>query len=130
MKPKTYTLELTAEELCGWRDRAGGCDVLRKVQELANRAKTEREADELRLPWTAELDGVGWALRRAGATVGYHTDCERAAKLASAAPELLEAVQAAKEYLDRRIVVEGTTYWNILRLCERALRKVETGVPE
>jgi hypothetical protein len=125
MSKKVYTLELTAEELANWRDRAGGCSILKKVQDVADQARVDREADELRLPWKYDsrsgdncLLSPGWYSR---------FPSKSAACLASAAPELLEAVQAAKKYIDYR----GD--WDLDIACDkinRALRKVETGVPE
>lgn len=154
MSKKTYTLELTAEELERW-DRCGMPDWFKRVDDLKLKARADREADELRLPWRARLHAdtrcSGWLVEYTQASHGgvypetwwcsgreaMAAPGEAVAKLASAAPELLEAVTAVKEFwvwarTDNRLSGEA---WQWVRdtvnpaVC-RALRKVETGEPE
>jgi hypothetical protein len=142
---KTYTLELTADEL-GDVDAVRGRnfatpDLVDKLYKLAERAKLDRElaerqrqADELHLPWKAQYDETyrtGWYVNSPGPTFArLHVACgsssERAAKLMSAAPELLEAVKACALLDTRWGAIAGPTR----ELINRALRKVETGEPE
>lgn len=126
---KTYTLELTAEEVMGLnRDRLGLSDnsTWAKLAPLVEQARADREADELRLPWRA----IGAVCHsNDGRTDGPGTYCgyaasEPAAKLMSAAPELLEAVRAWMRTYPK------ATLGNCVALSDRALRKVETGIPE
>lgn len=141
MSKKTYTLELTAEELLE-EGKPWGAHALQKLVVLANQAKADREADELRLPWHTE-----WVNRHSGTMAVYApsnggitplsmTLPERAAKLMSAAPELLEAVKAANGHMTgprgrgcvcRCPVTDGHADGCPIA---RALRKVETGIPE
>lgn len=128
---KTYTLELTAEELEKLKvaDGASGSLAL-KVCDLRIRAAADREQDDLRLLWKASHDHherVWWVEPKliSGDSRDYSTAAM--AKLMSAAPELLEAVKAVDEY-HRNI---SATRWEPIRpLIERALRKVESGIPE
>lgn len=128
---KTYTLELTAEEveylhLAGTVPEGAPREVLAKVRALRDQAFADREANELRLPWGAKkIDGL-WTV--VGSVSVDWAISARAARLMSAAPELLEAVQALKVWRDDS---EGFDLPSPLLDCiRRALRKVETGTPE
>ncbi len=139
---KTYTLELTAEDLKdlpGTNLTAWGA-IYRKLQGVAERAAADREQAELRLPWRAHNDGLAandprsWLVSNAGHDVTWRT--ERAAKLMSAAPELLEAVKLVNEFFTGKHgrgcvcgcpVIDGHTGDCLIG---RALRKVATGIPE
>lgn len=131
---KTYTLELTAEEL--WSFAADTAAAQAKIQRLRDQERADREADELRLPWEITDFNQPWlgkkAIRGAAGFAVSSYAGERAAKLMSAAPELLAAVTAVVSYMEgfgKRDIVSG--YWSSVRpVIDRALRKVETGVPE
>jgi hypothetical protein len=130
---KVYTLTLTAEELEDrrWESLRGSSlsRVAIQVAEQAEQARADRERDDMRLPWSAEesVPGIGsWCVQMTGHRAYFGSD--RAAKLASAAPELLEAVQAVKQAFD--MLGQCERFPMAARLIERALRKVETGVPE
>ncbi len=131
---KTYTLELTAEEAMNWDAMEGYKKVSAKLAALEKQARLDRAQDDLRLPWSADSK----QRVRMSDPCGYlHTQCpsDRVAKLMSAAPELLEAVQAMKEMGFSQgqngewVWAKGKSY-HIGKLVDRALRKVETGVPE
>ncbi len=136
---KKYVLELTAEELTTVSSRVrshGKSDVVGKLDALEAQAKADREADDLRLPWRAVHYGGsvtigGWTCVTGQVGGSQMGTAERAAKLMAAAPELLEAVQAFKDYMcDSLVDYDAPTRNEVLRLTARALRKVETGVPE
>lgn len=145
MSKKVYTLELTAEELdeCSFFVPASKGEAMAdKLKPLREQARRDRKADELRLPWRVRredcqnfktwtvMDGrenLGWG------TAGQYTQAQ--VKLMSAAPELLEAVQAMAaagvvDRGDRRWIYYDGIGHDIGTLVSRALRKVETGVPE
>ena len=137
---KTYTLDLTAEELEILATRADGHTVPdEKVRKLHAKARADRERNDLRLPWRAKLaSAIGdynaptratWVVvdepQRGGGQIIYRT--EAAARLMSAAPELLEAVQLVKEQWLRDPAGKAPV---VATAIERALRKVETGEPE
>jgi hypothetical protein len=132
---KKYTLELTATEvwaLSGTRLAGSGelREVRGKLAALDRQAVADRDAGELRLPWTAvRLSDSRWDVTGGGPD-HYVVQSERAAKLMSAAPELLEAVKYISAIASR----DSQGFWSLppglLSLVERALRKVETGVPE
>jgi hypothetical protein len=85
------------------------------------------------LPWRAHKGGTCWLVDRLDGNHQSYTQSERAAKLMSAAPELLEAVQAAKAFWRRTMFTESVdVVWlrEVGPLIERALRKVEAGIPE
>jgi hypothetical protein len=141
---KTYTLELTAEELAevDWGYFLPGPSLttalrplVSKVKELAAQAKADREADELRLPWKAvascSITSLPLTCLQLSTGVVMGTPTEPIAKLMSAAPELLKAVKAFNEWRHR---LPENTYddsWRAVhRHIVRALRKVETGIPE
>ncbi len=141
MSERKYTLELTAEELDALRKvRDHGTAVLAETYRLAagtdqrvfalmEQARADRAQDDLRLPWHAvpqDSDGrtKAWAVRHfpdGGWVVGA-TAC----KLMSAAPELLKAVQAVQSNGPAMSCLKHEQFTLIMR----ALRKVETGVPE
>lgn len=132
---KIYTLELTAEELEFTRKLVHNSPALSdRLADLYSQAKADREADELRLPWRAERyttgnNGDDWEPVRRGYNLLDVGHSERAAKLMSAAPELLEAVQG----MERRFKLHHNSQRDdekLLSLIDRALRKVETGIPE
>lgn len=140
MSERKYTLELTADELvklskCYPHDYIVGLGF--KLSQLRAQADEDREADDIGLPWytnESRTDLGWWKLYRTGTAgpVGPSgVMSERAAKLMSAAPELLEAVEAWKAWDET-----GFDDLNAERLAAaraavaRALRKVATGVPE
>jgi hypothetical protein len=138
MSKKTYTLELTAEELekFGMSAAPKWDWFFERIGELQKKAARDREADELRLPWRM-YDGTSPDSRPACADYKCPS-CQGTPamrRLVLAAPELLEAVQAiprtvhaarTAEYpakcLDALRTLEAAAY--------RALRKVSTGLPE
>lgn len=135
MSNKTYTLELTAEELenIDWvRGRKFSTpEIACKLYDLQQQARQDRAADELRLPWrVGQCDNHYFVL---GPVSPEGNRSERAAKLMSAAPELLEAVQA---WMHRYHELDCTSVeWDLagqkaVKLSERALDKVRTGIPE
>lgn len=138
---RTYTLELTAEELAalgavgGLDNKASGDakDAINgRLYALVAQAKADREADELRLPWRAARNGPsawGVYVSESNGFVPAPTT-ERAAKLRSAAPELLEAVKAVFAYRHPPGAKGDPWYREVAPLIERALRKVDTGLPE
>jgi hypothetical protein len=147
MSAKTYTLELTAEELdglgftyCYVGDEPPPAieDVGKRLDALRAEAKADRERDELRLPWRMSSSHPYYAQFSASQSNSMCVGCckdatedgrsaqERRAKLASAAPELLEAVQATKAWMADP---QSAFYKAVGPLVDRALRKVETGVP-
>lgn len=130
MSKKTYTLELTAEELRRLDERgyAATCGAIAdKLEKLRDQAKADREQDELRLPWRAQECQAGMWLC-VPVDGGELPLSERATKLRAAAGELLSAVMAARDYYNAgsRLVA----WKDVDALIERALRKVSTGVPE
>jgi len=129
-KPKTYTLEIPADELEEWRTAGPRrCDLLRRLDTLATQAKADREADDLRLPWRAQCaPGICWMVKDSCGRAFDLENSERAAKLMSAAPELLEAVRAANRWR-QGMPAGGTWERNVQPLIDRAIRKVETGIP-
>lgn len=136
-KKKTYTLELTAEELEHVRPFLTGKynkyeeAYVAKVQALQEQAKSDREQSDLRLPWCADKGDMRahWTVRDAhGSNAQWR--CEAAAKLMSAAPELLEAVKALYGLTKWSIEAPDNRVGDACALARRALRKVETGVPE
>lgn len=132
---RTYTLELTAEELLTCARGIGIREglVREKVMPLIEQAKADREADELRLPWRAEDLYNGAAIVKFGNGF-FSTDIygRRAANLMSAAPELFEAVKAFDRLVTRQWhKPDWATYEReVVPLIDRALRKVESGQPE
>jgi hypothetical protein len=134
MNDKTYAVELTADEVARLLVGPGAvtCVSVRDKLKVAwDASRSDREAAELLLPWSAECDGRGWCLRRAGQEAGALMGCERAAKLASAAPELLDAARAAQMALRHTDTASGSAerlevVATIGRI-ERAIRKAETG---
>lgn len=141
MSAKTYTLEVTAEELAAL-GAVGGLDneasreaknaITERLYGLVEKTKAERERDQLRLPWkvpevTAQQHGA--VLNADGVCVSF-CGTTRARRLASAAPELLEAVQAAREWMRQPGRSTRPRTSDVEALIERALRKVETGIPE
>ncbi len=123
---KTYTLELTADELVGRPGSEEGClSGIRKLHELAAKARADREENELWLPWCTAVatDGELEMFDSAPDWVRKWTD--KQLRLQSAAPELLEAVKAAQAYMTGE--GDRTTF---IMLTDKALRKVETGTPE
>lgn len=141
MSAKTYTLELTADELDGWADAdpSIGDASERKLIALAKHARADREAADLRLPWravkTTYPDGHGFSNTwwvEPPASWGWS---ERGAKLAAATAELLEALKRADAWFSNsalemnRIAFDGWVS-NVKGTIDRAFRKVETGVPE
>lgn len=133
---KKYTLELTAEEAASMMQPGQPgvpSSVFYKLEALAKQAKADREADELRLPWRvdslADRHGIAFEAPEYGSLCRLlHPNISlRAAKLMSAAPELIEAVEACKEQIERD---PGFRAPVVVQLIERALRKVETGTPE
>ncbi len=141
MREKTYSMELTAEEV----DALGklyphiSATIGQRVFALEEAVRADREAADLRLPWSAVQDRSACDGRRTsrvltyGAEVTWYTPA--AAKLMSAAPELLEAVKAVRTWILNARHENGGTQPNQfgsghLPAIERALRKVETGVPE
>jgi hypothetical protein len=140
---RKYTLELTAEELRSWEEAEGGDSLDLKLIALAKQAKADRERDDLRLPWQAVEDidgGYPWRVvpdRSHKVAVERGHLNERQAKLMSAAPELLEAVQALQVWAASKGLpalfetTAGVAFdKDVMRLVRAALRKVETGVPE
>lgn len=145
MSEKRYTVELSAEELARMVDAKGvarpeliGAHAYNAVCRVIAQAQADREADELRLPWRAKNPpGGSWYLVCRGrheASVDFGRDA-LACKLASAAPELLDAVMFAKAAI--RAAANGETpaarvdvLMRMDERIERALRKAETGVPE
>lgn len=124
---KKYTLELTAEELEG-SAQFGGYNAHqfdKKLDALRKQARQDRAAAELRLPWrVGQCDNHYFVL---GPISPEGNRSERAAKLMSAAPELLEAVNAVKAYHE----CDTKFDWNqCMKWIDRALRKVSTGIPE
>ncbi len=134
-KPKTYTLELTAEELedpqWDWvRGRPTFRDSVTRLQDLREQARADRERDAMELPWSAQHPGGAWEFVTGSRFRFWHAS-ERMVKLMSAAPELLEAVQAAKDLIDSWERGAKICYHaRLVSTTQRALRKVETGVPE
>lgn len=128
---KTYTLELTADELAdmdyGFAGPKAICD---KVEALAAKARLDREQSDLRLPWRAHQRHIchdrAWSVL--DSEYG-NPATEAAVKLQSAAPELLEAVKAMQRCWAND---DGSNEYVevVVPLIKRALRKVETGVPE
>lgn len=133
-KKKTYTLELTAEELDEHLVKGYTLSAIdRRLDELKMQAKSDREQADLRLPWGVKTNGTRFYVQGSNAAeCNICVASEAAAKLMSAAPELLEAVRAwMKRYED----LSGEVPWDpeayhCVGLSTRALRKVETGVPE
>lgn len=129
---RTYTLELTAEDLenVDWvRGRKFSTPTLAsKLAELAERARADREADDLRLPWRFEAlprgPHVCWS--PVGGAAVRSTEM---AKLMSAAPELLKAVKRLASF-GAGAAMDTIWHQEVRPLIERALRKVETGIPE
>lgn len=133
-KPRVYRLELTAEELETYVVKGNHSHVYSRAKEALQQARADREADELRLPWKVYRtdcrdyktwtvsdgkDNLGWG------HAGQYTEAQ--VKLMSAAPELLEAVQAVVRWLPDMNIDYDTA---VQPLIERALRKVDSGIPE
>lgn len=134
MAGKKYTLELTADELADVYLMGRGASYADRVRKLVDAAQADREDQELKLPWRWGGEN-GYApqhvyfsgVRSNGGDFPAVAPSGRAARLMAAAPELLEAVKAAKRLL---ATGNGAHAPEATRLIERALRKVETGVPE
>lgn len=129
---KTYTIEVTADELDEWwRNESGDSDssLDGRLSKLAEQVRVDR-GDDVRFPWKAYNDHGTWRLGQNGGWPGT----KRAACLASAAPELLEAVKAVESWWSDVTEKTGTYWTTYMYRCEplikRALAKVETGVPE
>ncbi len=139
MGEKTYTLELTADEarvLClhGVVPPGHGVSALEKVRALRDEVEADRKADELRLPWRVSIGSCGNPEFFMGEKFERWSMPERlpAMRLMSAAPELLELARMV-ERVGLGFVIEGrqsAAKTEVMRLCRRALRKVETGIPE
>jgi glutamyl/glutaminyl-tRNA synthetase len=138
MSTKTYQLELTAEELADMYKYRGTVGpiydrVIEKLNVLVEQAAEDREAKELKLPWSASYtttdnqDPRNWLVSDKGHNVTWRT--ERAAKLMSAAPELLDAVKAFRDYMSDSCT-DSLTREEVLTLMYKSLRKVNTGKPE
>lgn len=133
MSERKYRLEMTAEELLAY---AAQCEAVAPLAEQMRaaiaQAKADREDDDMRLPWRAWSDSQrGWYMAGVGSTQLWAAPSERAAKLASAAPELLEAVRAARHFWAARHERDWLQWErDVHPLVERALRKVELGQPE
>ncbi len=137
---KTYTLELTSEEVDRIEEKGldkSDVELRQKISAIRTAARLDRERDDLRLPWRAIDNGSGgvpWAVRRCGDGENCYTMLNGpAAKLMSAAPELLEAVQAVRRWakmVEGGTILEAEYRLQCKPLLERALRKVETGTPE
>jgi hypothetical protein len=137
---KIYRLELTAEELEGL---PGSCyindkSVVAKLSALVEQARVDRERDDLRLPWEwvdVPSDAPSrYGYDRPGCAELKCPGCQgtlRMKRLVFASPELLEAVQAVKEYDLRNLHPSAVEYRKtVAPLIDRALRKVETGQAE
>lgn len=143
---KRYVLEMTAEELLAY---AAQCEAVAPLAEQMRaavaQAKADRDADDLHLPWhVSRIENTLYGpIFRFWVGERYtEFKSERQAKLMAAAPELLEAVQAAREFTKRwdlSVLGRGTSQYtnghadwdaNIEKLLERALRKAATGQPE
>lgn len=146
MSDRKYVLELTAEELeylapaaPPGAEHAVAQAADKKLRSARERARADRDADDLHLPWHVQrIENTPYRPIFRFWMGEQYTEfrSERQAKLMSAAPELLEAVQAANEYMTGRsghgcmcrcAVIDGHT-----AACPivRALHKVESGVTE
>jgi hypothetical protein len=135
MSERVYTLELTADELESYlhgTERKGREAVYGGLKKLYEQACADRERDDLRLPWRIErscsLPDAAFERVRFGDGLAVSAPSERAAKLMSAAPELLEAVQAVKRWIAAGQMLRQLH--SLVEVLDRALRKVETGIPE
>jgi hypothetical protein len=64
---KKYVLELSAEELAGYdttRMRAPVCSAEKRLYDLVDQARADREAEDMRLPWRVSERGDGQFSRR------------------------------------------------------------------
>lgn len=120
---------------CGVRDEV----IDAKLDALWASTRADREGDDLRLPWTVTDFGehrggkLGIRGKDGFAVVSYASD--RAAKLMSAAPELLDACKLIPALVHAARTENVATRLEALcveleRIAYRALRKVESGVPE
>lgn len=135
---KTYTLELTAEELAQVKVAIEPTampssrvtpPLERKLQAAWEATRADREADELRLPWRiTETVDPGWAVVGAGSCC--RPKSERAAKLMSAAPELRDFAAYWYSYCSPQVPTPNNRGEELEKLHRRAMRKMETGVPE
>lgn len=125
MKPKTYTIELTADQLDQLTATYIRGDIQKKVVAAAEQARADREGPDLRLPW-------GWSGGHPDShhylvlADGWHAvmPSAEAAALASAAPLLLEAVRAAKRLCDSwDLGVKYCYDGALVGAVDRALRK-------
>lgn len=143
MFKKTYTLELTAEEL-EQQKISTMSPVDQKLSALRAQARADQAAADLRLPWRAVccgewLDGAGqlrssWMVHHNnGSSPWSGLASKQSALLMSAAPELLEAVKGVRRWVNEMVEVgtmqEAEFRLQVKPLIERALRKVETGCP-
>jgi hypothetical protein len=129
-KTKTYTLELTAEEL----DQLDVSSLQRldsactRILKLREQARSDRQGGDLRLPWSAKQDADGvWWVHDSLPEDDIDWTAEMC-KLMAAAPELLDAVKYFKR------VAERDGFWSLppglMSVVDRALRKVKSGIPE
>lgn len=145
MSERKYTLELTEDELGaivlaraadGSANHPPSHTLSDKLYAAKAKAKADREADELRLPWRIERvdSGIAPYVRMVfGAGSGSERVAiyapEQVIRLMSAAPELLEAAKTAREafHCDKP---DCACCVDAVDAIDRALRKVESGVPE
>jgi hypothetical protein len=130
---KTYQLEVAVDELDDILE-GGSARVQQRLRDLAMKARADREAADLRLPWRVH-NGNSIACGVDGKEYFFRAPSCRAANIMAAGPELLEAVQAAVLWSDRFPDTEdgdGDREWmrDVEPPIQRALRKVASGVPE
>jgi hypothetical protein len=126
---KLYKIEFSEAELLGYdttRMRAPTCSAEKRLYDMIDMAKADREAEDLRLPWRYEASIGGPRLLIGGYSPVLASPA--IARLASAAPELLKAVQACNAWHSKYPTGEWVN--RIQPLIECALRKVASGVPE